>query len=57
MSDLKGWDSEGAALYGIQSIPANVLINEQGEIVARDLRGDALLKEIESRLAAGTVAE
>ena len=57
MSDLKGWDSEGAALYGIQSIPANVLINEQGEIVARDLRGDALFKEVESRLAAGAVAE
>ena len=57
MSDLKGWDCEGAALYGIQSIPANVLINEQGEIVARDLRGDALLKEVESRLAAGAVAE
>ena len=56
MSDLKGWDCEGAALYGIQSIPANVLINEQGEIVARDLRGDALLKEVESRLAAA-VAE
>ena len=57
MSDLKGWDSEGAALYGIQSIPANVLIDDHGKIVARDLRGDALLKEIESRLAAGTVAE
>ena len=57
MSDLKGWDCEGAALYGIQSIPANVLINEQGEIVARDLRGDFLLKEIESRLAAGAIAE
>ena len=56
MSDLKDWDCEGAALYGIQSIPANVLINEQGEIVARDLRGDALLKEVESRLAAA-VAE
>jgi len=57
MSDLKGWDCEGAALYGIQSIPANVLINEQGEIVARDLRGDFLLKEVESRLAAEAVAE
>ena len=57
MSDLKGWECEGAALYGIQSIPANVLINEQGEIVARDLRGDALLKEVESRLAAEAVAE
>lgn len=57
MSDLKGWNSEGAQLYGIQSIPANVLINEQGEIVARNLRGDALFKEVESRLAAVTVAE
>ena len=57
MSDLKGWDCEGAALYGIQSIPANVLINEQGEIVARDLRGDFLLKEVENRLAAGAIAE
>ena len=57
MSDLKGWDCEGAALYGIQSIPANVLINEQGEIVARDLRGDFLLKEVESRLAAEAVTE
>ena len=57
MSDLKGWDSEGAALYGIQSIPANVLIDSHGKIVARDLRGDALLKEIESRLAAETIAE
>ena len=57
MSDLKGWDCEGAALYGIQSIPANVLIDDHGKIVARDLRGDALLKEIESRLAAEAVAE
>ena len=57
MSDLKGWDCEGAALYGIQSIPANVLIDSHGKIVARDLRGDALLEEIESRLAAEAVAE
>lgn len=57
MSDLKGWDCEGALFYNIQSIPANVLINEHGKIVAKDLRGDALLKEVESRLAAGAVAE
>ena len=57
MSDLKGWNSKGAQLYGIQSIPANVLVNEQGEIVAQNLRGDALFKEVESRLAAVTVAE
>ena len=57
MSDLKGWDCAGAQIYGIQSIPANVLIDSQGKIVARDLRGDALLEEIESRLAAGAIAE
>ena len=57
MSDLKGWDCAGAQIYGIQSIPANVLIDSHGKIVARDLRGDALLEEIESRLAAGAVAE
>ena len=57
MSDLKGWDCAGAQIYGIQSIPANVLIESQGKIVARDLRGDALLEEIESRLAAEAVAE
>jgi peroxiredoxin len=57
MSDLKGWDCAGAQIYGIQSIPANVLIDSQGKIVARDLRGDALLEEIESRLAAEAVAE
>ena len=57
MSDLKGWDCQGAQLYNIQSIPANVLIDAHGQIVAKDLRGDALLEEIESRLAAEAVAE
>ena len=57
MSDLKGWDCAGAQIYGIQSIPANVLIDSQGKIVARDLRGDDLLKEVESRLSAGAVTE
>jgi thiol-disulfide isomerase/thioredoxin len=57
MSDLKGWDCAGAQIYGIQSIPANVLIDDHGKIVARDLRGDALLEEIESRLAAEAVTE
>ena len=57
MSDLKGWECAGAQIYGIQSIPANVLIDDHGKIVARDLRGDALLKEIESRLSTEAVTE
>lgn len=42
MSDLKGWQSEGASLYGVRSIPATVLINQEGKIVARNLRGEEL---------------
>ena len=42
MSDLKGWESLGAKVYGIKSIPANVLLDKEGKIVAVDLRADAL---------------
>lgn len=41
LSDLKGWKSSAAAIYGVKAIPATYLING-GKIVARDLRGDAL---------------
>ena len=37
ISDLQGWQSEGAQLYGITSIPATLLINKEGIIVARNL--------------------
>ena len=49
MSDLKGWKCAASDIYGIRSIPASVLIDPQGKIVAIDLRGKALgakLKEI-----------
>jgi peroxiredoxin len=42
VSDLKGWASSAAALYGIQSIPANYLLDKEGKIIAKDLRGEAL---------------
>lgn len=42
MSDLKGWQCEGAALYGVRAIPATVLVAQEGTIVARNLRGDEL---------------
>jgi hypothetical protein len=50
MSDLKGWNCEGAQLYSIQAIPANVLINEKGEIIARNLRGENLISTIAGQL-------
>ena len=49
VSDLRGWSSAGGRLYGIMSIPATVLVDAEGKIVARNLRGPQLeqkLKEI-----------
>lgn len=49
VSDLKFWNSAAGKLYGVQSIPHNVLIGPKGTIVAKDLRGKKLqstLKEL-----------
>jgi len=37
--DMLGWGNKAAALYGVQSIPANFLIDGDGIIVAKNLRG------------------
>jgi len=42
VSDLQYWNSAAAQLYGVQSIPANYLIDPQGKIIAQNLRGPAL---------------
>ena len=42
ISDLKGWNSKYAAIYGVRQIPANFLINGEGVILARNLRGPSL---------------
>ena len=42
ISDLQYWNSKFAAIYGVRSIPANFLIDANGVIIARDLRGPAL---------------
>ena len=41
-SELKYWNSDVARLYGIRSIPSNLLIDSQGKIVAKNLRGSEL---------------
>jgi peroxiredoxin len=46
VSDLKFWNSETAALYGIHAIPQNFLIDPSGKIIAKDLRGDDLEKKL-----------
>ena len=42
VSDLGGWDSDGADIYNIRSIPSNFLIDGEGKIIARNLRGNDL---------------
>jgi len=39
VSDLKGWKSEAAQIYRVSSIPQSFLINPEGKIVAKNLRG------------------
>lgn len=49
VSDLGGWGSSPAKLYGVTSIPQTFLIDKNGKIVAKNLRGEQLtnkLKEI-----------
>jgi len=46
VSDVKGWDNQVAQLYAVQSIPANFLIDPNGKIIARNLRGDELLQKL-----------
>ena len=42
VSDIKGWSNEAAVLYGVQAIPSNFLLDKEGKIVAKNLRGEAL---------------
>lgn len=46
LSDLKGGNNDVATLYGIQNIPQNVLIDKEGKIVAKNLRGPVLEEKL-----------
>lgn len=47
LSDLKGWNSTAAQMYGVTSIPYTVLINPEGIIVEKGLRGKQLEQKLE----------
>lgn len=49
-SDLLHWDSEPAKLYGVRAIPANFLIDKNGIIVAKNLKGENLDKTLDDLL-------
>ncbi len=50
VSDLKFWDSEAAVLYGVRSIPASFLLDPEGKIIAKNLRGNRLVQKLEELL-------
>jgi thiol-disulfide isomerase/thioredoxin len=50
VSDLKYWKSEGAAAYGVTSIPYTVLVDKKGRIVAKKLRGEELENKVKELL-------
>ena len=50
VSDLNGFDNLAAKDYAVQSIPSNFLIDAQGRIVAKNLRGEDLYKKVEELL-------
>ncbi len=47
VSDLKGWESDVAKLYGVDAIPFTVLLDKEGKIIAKGLRGKNLEAKLE----------
>jgi thiol-disulfide isomerase/thioredoxin len=48
ISDLKGWQSAHAAMYGVSSIPQTLLLDREGRIIERNLRGEALGEKLKT---------
>jgi peroxiredoxin len=46
VSDLKGWSNAAAKIYGVESIPFNLLLDPAGKIIAMDLRDVDLGKKL-----------
>lgn len=42
VSDLQGWNSSAGQAYGVKAIPQNILVDPEGNVVARNLHGEAL---------------
>ncbi|WP_299699529.1 TlpA disulfide reductase family protein [uncultured Pontibacter sp.] len=48
VSDLKGWESSAAQLYQVDAIPQTILLDKEGKIIAKGLRGEELEEKIAS---------
>lgn len=47
LSDLKGWKNEAGKRYDVKAIPQNFLLDPKGRIIAKNLRGDALMEKLQ----------
>ncbi|MBN1767122.1 MAG: TlpA family protein disulfide reductase [Prolixibacteraceae bacterium] len=52
VSDLKGWYAEYAQVYRVNRIPSSFLIDGNGIIIAKNIRGPMLVKKLEELLKA-----
>ncbi|MCK9448568.1 MAG: AhpC/TSA family protein [Bacteroidales bacterium] len=50
VSDLQGWGNEAGKLYGVLSIPHSILLDAEGTIIAKNLRGDKLREKVKELL-------
>jgi len=51
VSDLAGWGNAVGQLYGIKSIPQNILVDKEGKIIAKNLRGQELINKLSELFA------
>lgn len=51
VSDLKYWNNEVAKAYGIQAIPQNYLLDREGKIIGKNLRGENLQTTLDALFA------
>ena len=49
VSDLKGWQSDGVAIYGVRSIPQTFIVDGNGVIIAKNLKGEGLNNFLNSK--------
>lgn len=56
VSELRGWESTIARNYKVEGIPANFLLDPQGNIIASNLRGEDLMKQLQTIFQRSTPA-
>jgi hypothetical protein len=47
MSDLKGWQSDAAATYGVQFIPQAFLLDPEGKVIGTYMTAEQAIPDIE----------